>query len=86
MRPTAANPVERLQLKIAQDAAQQARSRYFAVRFLPVLLLWALLMAAATVVAGGLISLGVAFTTYFGGAAVLVIWLEYRARRHVAER
>lgn len=53
MRPTAANPVERLQLKIAQDAAQQARGRYFAVRILPVLLLWALLMAAATVVAGG---------------------------------
>lgn len=85
MKPTTDNAVERLQRKIAREASQQARSRYFAVRILPVLLLWALLMAAAKVVAGGLISLGVALTTYFSGAAVLVIWLEHRARRHAAE-
>ncbi len=86
MRTTTDNPVERLQRKIARDTAQQARGRYFAVRILPVLLVWALLMAAAKVMAGGLISLGVALTSYFGGAVVLVIWLECRARRHVGEQ
>ena len=86
MRTTTDNPVERLQQKIARDTAQQARGRYFAARILPVLLVWALLMAAAKAVAGGLISLGVALTSYFGGAAVLVVWLECRARRHAGEQ
>ena len=85
MKPTTDNAVERLQRKIAREASQQALGRYFAVRILPVSLLWALLMAAAKVVAGGLISLGVDLTTYFSGAAVLVIWIENRARRHAAE-
>jgi Flp pilus assembly protein protease CpaA len=56
------------------------------LRIVPVLLVWALLMAAATVAAGGLISLGVALTTYFSGAVLLVIWLERRARRYADER
>ena len=62
------------------------RERYFALRIVPVLLVWALLMAATTVAAGGLISLGVALTTYFSGAVPLVIWLERRARRYADER
>jgi Flp pilus assembly protein protease CpaA len=56
------------------------------LRIVPVLLGWALLMAAAKVAAGGLISLGVALTTYFSGAVLLVIWLERRARRYTDER
>ena len=80
------NPVEKLQAKIARDARWRARERYFALRIVPVLLAWAVLMAAATVAAGGLISLGVALTTYFSGAVLLVIWLERRARRHTDER
>ena len=80
------NPVEQLQAKIARDARWRVRERYFALRIVPVLLAWALLMAAATVAAGGLISLGVALTTYFSGAVLLVIWLERRARRHTDER
>ena len=80
------NPVEQLREKLARDARWRVRERYFALRIVPVLLAWALLMAAATVAAGGLISLGVALTTYFGGAVLLVIWLERRASRHADER
>lgn len=80
------NPVEQLREKLARDARWRVRERYFALRIVPMLLAWALLMAAATVVAGGLISLGVALTTYFSGAVLLVIWLERRARRHSDER
>ena len=80
------NPVEQLQAKIVRDARWRVRERYFALRIVPVLLVWALLMAAATLVAGDLISLGVALTTYFSGAVLLVIWLERRARRYTDER
>ena len=80
------NPVEQLREKLARDARWRMRERYFALRIVPVLLVWALLMAAATVAAGGLISLGVALTTYFSGAVPLVIWLERRARRYADER
>ena len=80
------NPIEQLREKLARDARWRVRERYFALRIVPALLAWALLMAAATVAAGGLISLGVALTTYFSGAVLLVIWLERRARRHTDER
>ena len=80
------NPVEQLREKLARDARWRVRERYFALRIVPVLLVWALLMAAATVAAGGLISLGVALTTYFSGAVLLVIWLERCARRYADER
>ena len=80
------NPVEQLREKLARDARWRERERYFALRIVPVLLAWAVLMAAATVAAGGLISLGVALTSYFSGAVLLVIWLERRARRHTDER
>jgi len=80
------NPVEQLREKLARDARWRVRERYFALRIVPVLLVWALLMAAATVAAGGLISLGVALTTYFSVAVLLVIWLERRARRYSDER
>ena len=80
------NPVEQLREKLARDARWRARERYFALRIVPVLLAWAVLMAAATVSAGGLISLGVALTTYFSGAVLLVIWLERRARLYTDGR
>ena len=79
------NPVEQLREKLARDARWRVRERYFALRIVPVLLVWALLMAAAKVAAGGLISLGVALTTYFSVAVLLVIWLERRARRYSDE-
>ena len=79
------NPVEQLREKLARDARWRVREPYFALRIIPVLLVWALLMAAATVAAGGLISLGVALTTYFSVAVLLVIWLERRARRYSDE-
>ena len=79
------NPVEQLRAKLARDARWRVREQYFALRIIPVLLVWALLMAAATVAAGGLISLGVALTTYFSVAVLLVIWLERRARRYSDE-
>ena len=80
------NPVEKLQAKIGRDARWRERERYFALRIVPVLLAWAVLVAAATVAAGGLISLGVALTTYFSGAVLLVIWLERRARLYTDGR
>ena len=79
-------PVEQLREKRARDARWRVREQYFALRIIPVLLVWALLMAAATVAAGGLISLGVALTTYFSVAVLLVIWLARGARRYSDER
>ena len=78
--------VQRLRDKLARDAEQRARDRYFAVAIIPVLLLWALVIGGSSAVAGALIPPGVALTAYFGGAAILVIWLERRARRVSAER
>ena len=80
------NPVEQLREKLARDTRWRLRERYFALRIIPVLLVWALLTAAAKVAVGDLISLGVALTTYFSGAVLLVIWLERRARRYTDER
>ena len=81
-RLSSRSPVEQLQAKIARDARWRERERNFAPRIVPMLFVWALLMTAATVAAGDLINLGVALTTYFSGAVLLVIWFERRARRH----
>ena len=40
------NPVEQLREKLARDARWRVRERYFGLRIVPVLLVWALLMAA----------------------------------------
>ena len=84
--PSAAQPdaVERLRRKLARDATTRARDRYFCVAILPALTGWAVLVGAASAVAGALIPLGVALTVYFSGAAVLVVWLERRAKKQVA--
>ena len=74
------NPVERLRYKIARDDCLRARERYFAVRIVPTLLAWAALVAATSAVAGALVPPGASLTLYFSGAAVLVVWLERRAR------
>ena len=74
------NPVERLRYKIAKADCLRARERFFALRILPTLLAWAGLVAAASAVAGALIPPGVSLPLYFSGAAVLVVWLERRAR------
>ena len=74
------NPVDRLRHKIAKADCLRARERFFALRILPTLLAWAGLVAAASAVAGALIPPGVALPLYFSGAAVLVVWLERRAR------
>ena len=78
------DPVERLRHKIAMDECLRARERYFAVRIVPILLAWAVLVAATSAVVGTLIPPGVLLTLYFSGAAVLVVWLERRARSLVA--
>jgi hypothetical protein len=78
------NPVERLRYKIARDDCLRARERYFAVRIVPTLLAWAALVAAASAVAGALVPPGASLTLYFSGAAVLVVWLERRARSLLA--
>lgn len=75
---------EKLRRKLARDATRRARDRYFCVAILPALMGWAVLVAAASVVAGALIPMGVALTVYFTGAAVLVVWLERRAKKQVA--
>lgn len=84
--PSAAQPdaVERLRRKLARDATTRVRDRYFCVAILPALMGWAVLVGAASAVAGALIPLGVALTVYFSGAAVLVVWLERRAKKQVA--
>ena len=78
------NPVDRLRHKIASDDCLRARERYFAVRIVPTLLAWAALVAATSALVGALIPPGVSLTLYFSGAAVLVVWLERRARSLLA--
>ena len=78
------NAVERLRHKIARDDCLRARERFFAVRIVPTLLAWAALVAATTAVAGAMIPPGVSLTLYFSGAAILVVWLERRARLQLA--
>ena len=78
------NAVERLRHKIARDDCLRARERFFAVRIVPTLLAWAALVAATAAVAGALIPPGVSLTLYFSGAAILVVWLERRARLQLA--
>ena len=80
------NPVRILQQKLDDEARRQARERYFAWRIIPLLAIWAALVAAMTAAAAAVISIGVALTIYFAGAAVCVMWLSRRARRLNVER
>jgi len=80
------NPVRILQQKLDDEARRQARERYFAWRIIPLLAIWAALVAAMTAAAAAVMSIGVALTIYFAGAAVCVVWLSRRARRLSIER
>ena len=80
------NPVQILQQKLDGEARRQARERYFAWRIIPLLAIWAALVAAMTAAAAAVMSIGVALTIYFAGAAVCVMWLSRRARRLNVER
>ena len=80
------NPVRILQQKLDDEARRQARERYFAWRIIPLLAIWAALVSAMTAAAAAVISIGVALTIYFAGAAVCVVWLSRRARRLSIER
>ena len=80
------NPVQILQQKLDGEARRQARERYFAWRIIPLLAIWAALVAAMTAAAAAVMSIGVALTIYFAGASVCVMWLSRRARRLNLER
>ncbi len=79
------NAVEQLQQKLRRDTHTQVRERYFAVRILPMLLLWALLWASVTWLAAGAISLPVAIIVFCSVAVGIVIWLHQRAI-HAADK
>ena len=69
-----------LQRKLQQARRYRAREVFFALRIIPVLAAWAALLTAVGVVAGALIPPGVTLTLFFSGSALLVLWLERRAR------
>ncbi|MFL2502012.1 MAG: hypothetical protein ACJ0Q1_03730 [Luminiphilus sp.] len=77
---TGPSAVQRLQGKLQQARRYRAREAFFALRIIPVLAAWAGLLAAVGVVAGALIPPGVSLTVFFSGSALLVLWLERRAR------
>ena len=77
---TEPSAVQRLQQKLQQARRHRAREAFFALRIIPVLAAWAGLLAAVSVVAGALIPPGVTLTLFFSGSALLVVWLERRAR------
>lgn len=79
------NPVRVLKKKLADETKRQAREGYFAWRILPLLASWAAVTASIKLAAGDTISMGVALTIYFAGAAVCVVWLSRRARQHNIE-
>ncbi len=84
--PCEQNPIQVLQKKLDTEARRQVRERYFAWRIIPLLALWALAVALVKVVALDAISMGVALTIYFVGAAICVMWLSRQARQHSIER
>ena len=84
--PCEENPIQVLQKKLDTEARRQVRERYFAWRIIPLLALWALAVVLVKVVALDAISMGVALTIYFVGAAICVMWLSRQARKHSIER
>jgi hypothetical protein len=77
---TEPSAVQLLQRKLQQARRYRAREVFFALRIIPVLAAWAALLVAVGVVAGALIPPGVTLTLFFSGSALLVLWLERRAR------
>ncbi len=77
---TEPSAVQRLQRKLQQARRYRAREAFFALRIIPVLAVWAGLLAAVGAVAGALMPLGVTLTVFFSGSTLLVLWLARRAR------
>lgn len=73
------NAVKQLQQKLRRDTRTQFRERYFAVRILPILLVWAALWASVTWLFAGAISLAMAIMVFCVVTVVIVVWLHHRA-------
>jgi uncharacterized membrane protein YfbV (UPF0208 family) len=73
------NPVKQLQQKLRRDTRAQVRERYFTVRILPMLVMWALLWASVTCLLADAISLAVAIIAFCGVTVGIVVWLHQRA-------
>ena len=80
------NPVKQLQQKLRRDTRTQVRERYFAVRILPMLVMWGLLWASVTWLFAGAVSLAVAIIVFCGVTVAIVIWLHRRAVRVADKR
>lgn len=79
------NAVKQLQQKLRRDTRTQVRERYFRVRILPILLMWALLWASLTWLLAGAVSLAVAIIVFCGVTLGIVVWLHHLAAAHAAD-
>ena len=79
------NAVKQLQQKLRRDTRTQVRDRYFRVRILPMLLVWAVLWALVTWLFADAVSLGVAIIVFCGVTLGIVVWLHHRAAAHAAD-
>jgi hypothetical protein len=82
----AVHPVRALQQKLDDELKRQARERYFAWRIVPLLAIWAVLVAAFKAAAPIIIETGVVLTIYCAGAVVCVVGLARQARVHSGAR
>ena len=73
------NAVKQLQQKLRRDTRTQFRERYFAVRILPILLVWAVLWASVTWLFTDAVSLAIAIMVFCVVTVVIVVWLHHRA-------
>ena len=73
------NAVKQLQRKLRRDTHTQVRERYFAVRIVPILLMWALLWASVIWLFAGAVSLAVAIIVFCGVTVAIVAWLYHCA-------
>ena len=81
----ALDPVQRLRFKLAGEARWQRREWYFLSRIIPVLALWAAVVALVSDMLGVNLSsdvgLGWSLGIYFAGTLGLIIGLRCRAQR-----
>ena len=73
------NAVKQLQRKLRRDTHTRVRERYFTVRILPILMIWALLWASVTWLFADAVSLAVAIIVFCGVTVGIVGWLHHRA-------
>ena len=73
------NAVKQLKQKLRRDTHTRVRERYFAVRIVPILLMWALLWASVTSLFAGAISLAAAIIVFCVVTVGIVVWLHQRA-------